>query len=83
MLRVTYEFVPFGDEKHPNRRVIGVQKIGLQKVVNGIGHYVSTLHDDSWHPPVNKVINVSNDRSTGAWPLVQKALEKHCDLGLS
>lgn len=78
MLRVTYEIVPFGQEDHPNRRVIGVQKIGLQDNVEGVGHYVSALHDDSRMPPAVKVVQVTNDRATGAWELVRKTLEKHC-----
>ena len=78
MLRVTYEIVPFGQEDHPNKRIIAVQKIGLQDNVDGIGHYVSALHDDAQYPPNNKVVAVTNDRSTGAFELVRKTLEKHC-----
>jgi len=80
MLRVTYEIIPFGQETHPNRRVIGVQQIGLQDNVDGIGKYVSGIEDDKRLPPKNKIVYLENDRSTGAWELVRKALEKHCEL---
>ena len=80
MLRVTYEIIPFGIEDHFNRRVIGVQEIGLLKNTEGIGHYVSTIKDDSRMPPKVEKVFVDNDRSTGAWELVRKTLEKHCGL---
>lgn len=79
MLRVVFEIVPFGIEDHENRRVIGELRIGLMEVERNIGKYVSALHSDAKYPPLHKVVAVENDRTTGAWPLVQKALEKHCD----
>jgi len=78
MLKVTYEIIPFGREDDPRRRVICTQKIGLQKIVDGVGHYVSAMHDDAHFPPNNKVVTIENDRSTGAFNLVRRLLEKHC-----
>ncbi|MCI0564672.1 MAG: hypothetical protein MN733_39900 [Nitrososphaera sp.] len=77
MLRVVLEIVPFGQEEHPNRRIIGEMRISLQEVVDGVGDYFSALHSDARHPPVNEVVRVQHDRSKGAWPLVSKALDAH------
>jgi len=78
MLKVTYEIIPFGREDDPRRRVICTQKIGLQKNVDGIGHYVSAMHHDAVFPPNNDVVTATNERSLGAFELVRKLLEKHC-----
>lgn len=76
MLRVTIEMVPFGIESC--KRTIGVQEIALLKNRNGIGEYRSRLEDDADFPPEQEEVFLKHDRSKGAWPLIARALEKHC-----
>jgi len=82
MLRVTFEMIPFGDEEHKNRRVIGALNIGSQSMdpEQGVGNYLSTLITDGHFPPVSELVKIEgHERRKGAFELALKVLKAHLD----
>ncbi len=78
MLKVTFEIIPFGDEKHPRRREIGHLNIGLQRNVANVGQYISMMATDGHHTPPNEVVQIEgHPRDQGAFELVRRTLEAH------
>lgn len=81
MLKVTVELVPFGIEDHPRRREIATMKIGLQRVREGVGEYVSTLEVDERGPqPQQHIVRVFHRRAKGAASLIRHCLERHLEI---
>ena len=74
MIRITVELIPFGQEDHPRRQVLGTGKIANVGGTDVLGEYIFEFHDKggrTWKS--GQIHNFPRQRFL-AWDLLYRAL---------
>lgn len=75
MIRVTVELIPYGDESHPRRQILGTAKIANVGGTATLGHYRYELRGKRGQRIRSGVVSGFPRKRLLAWDLLSRALK--------